>query len=127
MLTTLEIIDRVYTVLKTADFDNLHKDAKPENQAAEMYTVINSLPISGGILQECQLNVNIHAADLDKSRRISNRAHLLSESTAILAVLENYCDNDIDLELVFQAGPIREPEVPEHLINLRFIARHVQN
>jgi hypothetical protein len=64
MITTLDIIDKVYQVLqqsqlKTMITGKIYKVRRPAGSLLED-VVINSLPVSNTAIQTCILNVNIH-------------------------------------------------------------------
>ncbi len=124
MLNTLEIIDRIYGVLHTAGFTNIHKLEKPQDVSQSEYIVINALPTSSEILQECQINVNYYHADIDKSKRIMDETNLKTKTASIISTLDDYSDGDIDLELINQTI-IKVEDQSEHYSNMRFIVIHI--
>lgn len=127
MLTTLDIVNKVYVVLQTEGHTNIHKHTKPQGVRQDQYIVVNSLQADAEELQECNVNVNCHCVDIDSSRRIADDSSINTMASGVIGDLNNYYDTDIDVTMVFQSGLIQEPDVPEHFINLRFIVRHVNN
>lgn len=125
MLTTLEIISLVYSVLHTDGVTNIYKHSKPLNEVKSEYVVINAVSADAEQLQETQINVNYHCDDTDKARRIPNTTKLLAGASAVIGSLHDHYDDNIDATLIFQAGPIQNPDIAEHYINLRFTIRNI--
>ena len=90
---------------------------KPTSAKDTEYVVINSLPITSDIMQKCIVNVNYHVKD--KAPGIPDKDKLNAGATAVLAILEKVSTTTylIDSETQEQ---IKEPNLDEHYINLRF-------
>jgi hypothetical protein len=124
MFTTIDIVNKVYSLLHAGGIANLHKTAKPLDKKEDEYTVINTLSITSDELQECPFNVNYHVEDIDVTGRIEDSVKLNSGTKTIIGLLHDYADSDIHLDWLTQTL-VAEPDLPEHFVNIRFIARHV--
>ena len=124
MFTTIDIVDKFYTLLHLGGITNLYKNEKPLNESKDEYTVINTLSATADMLQECPVNVNYHCKDIDTALRIANDVKLNDNAKAIISLLDDYCDSDIDISMNYQTT-IQEEAIPEHFVNIRFTARHV--
>jgi hypothetical protein len=121
MYTTVDIVNKFYSLLQ-GTVSNLYKNSKPLDEKMDEYTVVTSLSVSAPLLQECPINVNFHVKDFDG--RIANTQRLNTVAKSIIALLDDYNDTDIDIALVFQTL-VEEPDLLEHFMNIRFIARHL--
>jgi len=84
-MTTFDAIDKLYNILSSQGLD-VFKLVKPDGSEQE-YVVINSLPISGEIIQRCLVNVNVHVKDIQVSGSTS------VVNTSRLKVLANQFEN----------------------------------
>ena len=125
MLTTLQIVDRFYAILHGKSYTNLYMHSKPLGDVRDEYIVINALSSDAETLQECQINVNYHCKDIHTSKLIPDHVKLNTNASGITTELDNYYDSVIDITEVFQSGPISEPELQEHFINMRFTVRTI--
>jgi len=66
MKLTHHAINEVYSILKQAGAVAcpVYKYVKPTKVTTDEYVVLNSLPISSGVLQTCRVNVNFYRKNL---------------------------------------------------------------
>lgn len=130
MRTTLDIVDILYqvinqSVLKTSVNGNVYKFSRPVNSGKEDI-VINSLPITGGQLQEGFVNVNIHVPNLSlnigglQDNTQPDFSRLKSFAAAAVGILQEVWRESGDVNFSIQNQSIfPEPEVNEHYVNIR--------
>jgi len=113
-------INRVYTVLKSNVNITMpvYKYGKPTSITPDEYIVIGALPITGGVLQRCRVNVRFYKRDIadgiPEVTRFENMSTLLMQ----LLGLNNDSDNGIYIDFENQEMvPLQE--TGEHFVNIR--------
>lgn len=88
MKLTHHAVNEVYDILKQAGGLTcpVYKYVKPTKTTPDEYVVLNSLPISAGVLQSCTVNVNFYRKNLASG--IPDVARLEVVSKQILDFLE---------------------------------------
>jgi hypothetical protein len=119
MKTTDYAINYVYSILthKDAGIDYpVYKYRKPTQSTHTAYIVINSLPISAGVLQMTRVNVNFHCADLYDG--VPDTVTLEETTADLMALLTEVSDIGILIDFESQEY-IQEKELNEHYSNIR--------
>jgi hypothetical protein len=128
MISTLEIIDVLYELIKVSDLKTavnggLYKNNyRPLNSRTEDI-VINCLPTSGTQLQTASANVNIYVPDI-KFRAAGNDqcqsdfTRLKTLASLAIALLEEVSMPGYHIKIVSQ-DMFKEAEIEQHFINIR--------
>lgn len=127
MISPLDAIDSIYTLLKTSQLKNaitggLYKVQRPDDSKKEDI-VINALPVTPGDINLCTVNVNVYVNDLQVSiggkpqqqpdiQRLKQLADL-----GKMSLLE-YSSQVFKFEIA-NIGLIREESVNQHFLNFR--------
>lgn len=127
MISPLDAIDSIYTLLKTSQLKNaitggLYKVQRPDDSKKEDI-VINALPVTPGDINLCTVNVNVYVNDLQVSiggkpqqqpdiQRLKQLADL-----GKMSLLE-YSSQVFKFEIT-NIGLIREESVNQHFLNFR--------
>ncbi len=119
-MTTFDAVNRVYGLLDGLELP-VFKYAKPGGNENE-YIVINSLPISGDVLQKCYVNVNIHVKDIvfPDSTTAPNTLRLEQLAASYSALLAKNIEGNTHLYSDKQ-GVEREDALKEHYVNIRLL------
>jgi len=115
MKTTDVAIDKVYLLLK-GKIDNVYKLRKPTKSSHTNYVVINSLPISSGVLQKCYVNVNYHVKDLISG--LADMKTLRTGTDLLMTNLQLYQEKGMIIEFENQQY-FSESQLDEHYSNIR--------
>jgi len=124
MKTTSVAVNKVYSILKQLGGLScpVYKYTKPTTLTLAEYAVVNSLPITGGVLQICRVNVNFHVKDLADG--IPNVARLEIQSTFIMGLIEQVNDNALGIYIDIEDQNIEQSEKPgEHYSNFRLVVK----
>lgn len=113
------VVDQIYQLLSSVSVKK-YKDCKKTTDNPDQYIVVNSLPVNGGRVQRCFMNVNCHVKDIAEG--VPNRAKLDEMATAILALIEKKTTSTLLID-VDRQELIREEQLGEHYMNLRFSVR----
>lgn len=123
MKTTDFAINRVFGLIKDSDLTQpVYKLVKPDNKSHAEYIVINSLPISEGVLQKCHVNVNYHVKD--KTTGIPDLRKLETGTASLMTLLEDVPATGIIINFESQEY-FREDELNEHYSNIRLSVKIV--
>ena len=119
-MTTFDAIDKVYNIVKGNGLE-VYKLIKPAGDESE-YIVINSLPVSGDILQRCIVNVNIHVKDIQISSSTSapNTSRLKALANQFETLLLKNISNDAHIYLDGQ-GAEQDEATETNYINFRLM------
>lgn len=136
MINTLDILDVLYTRLKSSAVDTdanggLFKNARPQGSVKEDI-VINCLPVSNDMLQLATANVNIYVPDLflkigaieGVDQYIPNISRLQTLAGLAITILKNVNLPNYFYDIVSQ-GIIREPEGNQHFVNIRIEFKNI--
>ena len=132
-MSTLNIMDDVYALIGTSCVvtgegeitgitGGVYKLRRPETSVYED-VVINALPVSGGDIQMCTVNVNIHVPDIrvtigGRIQEQPNMVRLKDLAQLAVKVTEEHYATSYYLWVAHQAV-IREEPAKEHYVNLR--------
>lgn len=112
-------VNQVYSLLAGIATPRF-KDCKPTKTDVPEYIVINALPVSGGRVQRCYVNVNCHAKDMGEG--VPSRDKLDTMAYAVLDIIEKATTPTLLIDIESQEL-IREENLGEHYMNLRFSVR----
>lgn len=102
----------------------IYKITKPTNVTPDEFIVINTLPISTGVLQKVIANVNYHVKDIDVKNGLPDMATLQTKTASVVTLLDDTaasgCMVDFDTQEYF-----RESDINSHYSNLRFSVKIV--
>lgn len=119
MVTPFDIVSKCFQVLSAAGMQDIYKFSKPDGEEKSEYVVFNTLPVQNDTVQDSDLNVNCHVADIDEQMRIPNNKRLSALSKQVIDLLDNHQDSD-SLFLLKWVSLEREENLSEHYVNLRF-------
>ena len=124
MKMTDTAINRVYGLLKAAGGLTVpvYKLTKPSREKPPVYVVINSLPITSGVMQRCHVNVNIHVSDPNPG--VADINTLADLTTDVLTLLHQVDASGILIDFESQEH-IRDERLNEHYSNIRFFVKLV--
>lgn len=97
-----------------------YMECKKTSDNPEEYIVINALRIPGSRVQRCYVNVNCHAKD--KYEGVPYYSKLDSMGYAVLGILQKKTTSNLLVDFESQET-IREKDLGEHYMNLRFSVR----
>lgn len=121
MKTVDAAINKAYSLLKKSGGLScpVYLYTKPTELNPAEYVVLNALPITGGVMQICRVNVNYHVQDLKDG--IPDVAKLESANVKVLQLLESNSDstNKIYFDLENQQI-VRDSDDKNHYSNFRF-------
>jgi len=110
-------IDQIYTLLSSVSKPK-YKDTKPTIKNDAEYIVINCQPITSGVHQKTHVNVNCHVKDITGG--VPDRAKLDSLAQSVLTILEKATLTGVLIDYE-SSELIREENLSEHYMNLKFI------
>ncbi|HCY40438.1 MAG TPA: hypothetical protein DHV48_03655 [Prolixibacteraceae bacterium] len=117
MKTTDFAIDEIYRLISGSAIETpVYKLTKPSKKKDAEYIVLNTLPISAGVLQKCYVNVNYHVKDL--SPGMADMVTLQEGTNALMALLEDVPAIGIIIDFEMQEYH-RESQLEEHYSNIR--------
>lgn len=125
MKTVVDIVDAIFSKLKlelinTPVYKFKREDTVGPDDLPEHYIVVNSLPLSDDHVSAGVVNVNIYARDMNNILGIPD-AELLNEATKeVKSALNEWFEDDVTL-VIQQHSLIREKELHQHYVNLRFV------
>lgn len=117
MKTSAYAVDQIYPLLSTVSKPK-YKDTKPTVKNDAEYIVINCQPITSGEHQKTHVNVNCHVKDIADG--VPDRAKLDSLSQSVLNILEKATLTGVLIDYE-SSELIREENLTEHYMNLKFI------
>ncbi len=112
-------VNQVYSLLGSVTAKK-YLYCKPTNANDEQYIVINSLPVNGGVIQTCHVNVNCHVKDMAPG--IPYLEKLEELATSVLDILKKVTTTSVLIDFESQET-IRDENLGEHYENLRFFVR----
>lgn len=110
-------IDQIYPLLSTVSKPK-YKDTKPTIKNDAEYIVINCQPITADVHQKTHVNVNCHVKDITGG--VPDRAKLDSLAQSVLTILEKATLTGVLIDYE-SSELIREENLQEHYMNLKFI------
>ncbi len=121
MKTADIVINEVYGIIKastlvTCPIYLLTKKSGNPDDSKNSYIVINTLPISSGVLQRIRVNVNFHCPDLAPG--VPDYGTLETMTGILVQLLDNVYQDRILIE-VEQQGYYPESALEEHYANIR--------
>jgi hypothetical protein len=125
-MTTFDAVNTVYGLLKNQGLP-VFKFEKPGGDEKE-YIVINSLPITGGILKKCYVNVNIHVKDISfpDSTTAPDSLRLEQLAGTYSKLLEKNIEGNVHLYFDKQ-GIEQEEALKEHYVNIRLLCNLIES
>ena len=119
-MTNIDLVNSIFTILKAGGIIMpIIQFSKADNDVKAEYYAINCLANQWlNPIEVVQVNINCHVKDLANS--IPDLTKLNTNTQAIKNILNEYSNGTIEAYLVFEAGPIKEQQLNEHYMNLRF-------
>ncbi|MGV8136488.1 MAG: hypothetical protein AB2L20_14865 [Mangrovibacterium sp.] len=121
-------IDRVWSLLAPINKSKFRR-GKPTNAVTSEYIVINALPmwINDDDTQVVPINVNLHAKDIAEG--VPDEIKINDMARSVLAILEKVSTTEVLIwaDRSVNSGFIKEEDLHEHYINLRFFVRILNN
>ena len=124
MKTVSAAINSIYSTMKQpgALTCPVYKYTKPTATTPDEFVVINSLPVTGGVLQTCRINVNFYCKD--KASGVPDVSRLEVISTLMMEYLWQSNDNANGIYLDLERQNIeREESIGFHYVNFRLIVK----
>lgn len=102
------------------------KHKAPDGVTLSQFTVINTLGVPVGPIQESEVNVNCYANDIDKQKGIPDVSAMETMQTSVYNSLHNVSNAEYAIE--FQRSMLfREEGTGRHYMNLRFRIMFLNN